>query len=88
MEALEIAMRLHSMPIHDVTLGVHQIHSQLQSLYLELQSLKKHKETKLEVHAEVWCLKCKSQRHDKDHCLVFANYIIGGGPIRINLSNI
>lgn len=29
----------------------------------------------------IWCLKCKSHGHDKDHCLVFKNYIIGGGHV-------
>lgn len=78
-------MRLHATPIQDVTLGVQKIHSQLQSLCLEFHSLKKAKETKLEVHVEVWCIKCKSEGHDKDHCLVFANYISGGGPIPLKL---
>lgn len=74
-------MRLHEIPIQDVTLGVQQIHSQLQNLCLEMQSLKKEKEDRLEAHEEVWCLKCKIQGHDKDHFPVFANYITGGGLI-------
>lgn len=38
-----------------------------------------------EVHEEVWCLKCKSQGHDKDHCPLFTNYVAGGGimPLRL-----
>jgi len=79
-EALEIMMRLHATPMKDATLGVQQIHSQLQSLCLELKILKKDK-TKPEVHTEVWCLKCKSQGHDKDHYPIFAIYITRGGPI-------
>jgi len=39
-EALEIAMRLHEMPIQDPNLGVQQIHAQLQNLCLKMQSLK------------------------------------------------
>jgi len=37
-----------------------------------------------EVREEVWCLKCKTQGHDKDHFLVFMNYVAGGGtmPLR------
>jgi len=35
-EALEIAIRLHALPMQDATLGVQQIHSQLHNLYLEL----------------------------------------------------
>jgi len=37
------------------------------------------------VHEEVWCIKCKGQGHDKDHCLVFANYLVGGGPMPLRL---
>jgi len=28
---------------------------------------------------EVWCIKCNGQGHDKDHYLVFVNYLAGGG---------
>lgn len=80
-EELEITMRLHEKPIQDVSLGVQQIHPEFQNLSLELQSLKKEKISRLEVHEEVWCLKCKSQGNDKDHYPVFTNYIIGGGPM-------
>jgi len=44
-----------------------------------ITELKKGKESKPEVHTKVWCLKCKSHGHDKDHCLVYVNNIIGGG---------
>ncbi len=55
-KALEIMVRLHETPIQDATLGVQQIHSQLQNLYLEMQSLKR-EGARPEVHEEVWCLK-------------------------------
>lgn len=58
-KALEIAMRLHEMPIQDLGLGVQQIHTQLQNLCLEMQSLKQEKAPWSEVHEEVWCIKCK-----------------------------
>lgn len=58
-----------------------QLHSQLESLHLELQSLKRGREGKPKVRVEIWCLKCKSHEHDKDHFSVFKNYIIGGGPL-------
>ena len=80
-EALEIAMTLHETLIQDASLGVQQIHAELQNLCLEFQSLKKDRAAHREVCKEVWCLKCKSQGHDKDHCLDFVNYITGGGPI-------
>lgn len=37
------------------------------------------------MHKDVWCVKCKGQGHDKDHCLVFTNYLEGGGPISLRL---
>ena len=70
-------MRLHETPIQDATLVFQQIHAELQNLSLEFQSLKKDRTAQLEVCEEVWCLKCKSQGHDKDHSLVFVNYIVG-----------
>ena len=79
-EALEIAMRLHKTPIQDPSLGVQQIHAQLKNLCLEMQSLKQDKTTRPEARKEVGCIKCKGQGHDKDHCLVFANYLAGGRP--------
>ena len=71
-------MRLHETPIQDVALGVQQIHAELQNLFLEFESLKKDRVARPEVREEVWCLKCKSQGHDKDHCPVFANYVAVG----------
>lgn len=80
-EALEIAMRLHEMPIQDPGLGVQQIHMQLQTLCLEMKNLKKDREPRPKVCREVWCIKCKGEGHDKDHCPIFMNYSIGGAPM-------
>ena len=77
---LEIAMRLHETPMQDPNLGVQQIHIQLKNLCLEMQSLEQDKTVRPEMH-EVWCLKCKTQGHEKDHCLVFENHIAAGGPM-------
>jgi len=64
-------------------LGFQQIHAKLQNLCLDFQSLKG-KVAHLELCEEVWCLKCESQGHDKDHFYIFANYMAGGGlmPLR------
>ena len=78
-EALEIVMRLHETLIQDPKLGVQQIHVQLKNLCLKMQNLKQYRTALPEVHEEVWCIKCKGQGHDKGHCLVFANYLEGGG---------
>jgi len=58
---------------------------QLQNLCLEIQSLKQDRALQLEVSEEVWCIKCKGQGHDKDHCPVFVNYLAGGGPMPLRL---
>lgn len=84
-EALEIMMRLHETPIQDASLGVQQIHTELQNLFLEFQSLKKNRVVRPKVHEEVWCLKYKIQGHDKEHFPIFANYVAGGGLIHMRL---
>lgn len=78
-------MRLHKTLIQDPNLGVQQIHAQLKNLCLEMQSLKQDKTTRPEMHDEVWSVRCKGQGHDKDHCPVFANYLVGGGPMPLRL---
>lgn len=78
-ESLEIVMTLHETSMQDANLGVQQIHTQLQNLHLEMQSLKKDRRARLEAHEEFWCLKCKGQGHDKDHCLVFQNICCSRG---------
>ena len=83
--ALEIAIRLHETPKQDPNQGIQQIHVQLQNIFLEMKSLKQDKTIRLEVHEEICCLKCKCQGHDKDHCMVFVNYISGGGPMHLRL---
>jgi len=80
-EALEMAMRLHETPIQDPGLGVQQLHVQLQNLCLEMQSLKQDRTPRPEACKEVWCIKCKGEGHDKDHCPVSANYLAGGCPM-------
>lgn len=80
-EALEMAMRLHENHIQYLGLRVQQIHVELQNLCLEMQSLKQDRTPRLEACKEVWCIKCKGQGHDKDHYLVFANYLVAVGPI-------
>lgn len=84
-EALEMVMRFYETPIQDPGLGVQQIHMQLQNLCLEMQSLKQDRTPRPEACEEVWCIKSKGQRHDKDHCSVFANYLGGGGPMPLRL---
>ena len=74
-------MRLHKTLMQDPNIGVQHIHAQLKNLCLEMQILKQDRTVQLDVREEVWCMKCKSQGHDKDHCLIFINYLAGGGPM-------
>ena len=55
---------------------------------MELQSLKTGKEAQPEVRVEVWCIECKDKVHDNDRCLVYHNYLIGGGHVPLKLENI
>ena len=77
-------MRLYETLIQDPNLGVLQIHAQLKNLCIEMQSLKQERTACPEGREEVWCVKCKGQGHDKDHCSVFVNYLTEGGlmPLR------
>ena len=84
-EALEMAMRLHETLIQDPGLGVQQIHAQLYNLCLEMQSLKQDRAPLPEACEEVWCIKCKGQGDDKDHCPVFANYLARVGPMLLRI---
>jgi len=74
-------MRLHETLIQDPNLGVQQIHTKLKNLCLEMKSLKEDRTTRPKVRNEVWCAKCEGQGHDKEHYPVFANYLVGGGPM-------
>jgi len=78
-------MRLHETLMQDPNLVVQQIHAQLKIIFLEMQILKQDITVRPEVREEVWCLKCKGQRHDKDHCPVFANYLAGGALMPLTL---
>lgn len=73
-EALEIAMKLEGSPIAETSVGMAQIQIQLANLALQLQDMKKGKETK----EEVWCTKCRTKGHSKEHCPVFVEYLASG----------
>lgn len=86
-KSLEISMKLEASPIQDTNLGVQQIQSQLASLHMDLQSLKKGK-VQNETRVDVWCLKYKGCGHSKYHFPVYQNYLIGGGHVPLKLENI
>jgi hypothetical protein len=78
-EALEIAMKLESIPMGGSNLGMSQILSQLTSLSLQVEDMKKDKGK--DKREDIWCIRCKSEGHDKEHCPLFHEYLASGAPI-------
>jgi hypothetical protein len=57
-------MKLDSAPMGESSLGMSQILSQLTSLYLQVEDMKKDKgKYKRE---EIWCIQCNLEGHDKE----------------------
>ena len=69
-------MKLEASPLQEASAGMAQIQSQLANLTLQLQDIKKGKE----IREEVWCTKCRTEGHSKEHCLVYAEYLAAGAP--------
>ena len=65
-------MKLEASPIAKASVGMTQIQNQLAQLTLQLQDIKKGKE----VREEVWCTKCRTEGHSKEHCPVFVEYLV------------
>jgi hypothetical protein len=75
-EALEIAMKLESTPMGESSSGMSQILSQLTSLSLQVEDMKKDKGK--DKREDIWCIRCKSEGHDKEHCPLFHEYLASG----------
>jgi hypothetical protein len=72
-EALEITMKLELAPMGEYSLGMSQILSQLTSLSLQVEDMKKDKgKYKRE---DIWCVKFISEGHDKENCPLFHEYL-------------
>ena len=69
-------MKLEASPIVEASVGMTQIQNQLAQLTLQLQVMKNGKG----VRKEVWCTKCRTKGHSKDHYPVFAEYLASGAP--------
>ena len=69
-------MKLEASPIVETCVGMAQIHNQLANLTLQLQDIKKGKE----VRDEVWCTKCRTEGHSREHCPIFVEYLASGAP--------
>jgi hypothetical protein len=78
-EALDITMKLESTPMGESSLGMSQILSQLTSLSLQVEYMKKDKGK--DKREDIWCIRCKSEGHDKEKCPIFHDYLASGAPI-------
>ena len=75
-EALEIVMKLEASPIVETSAGMVQMQNQLANLTLQLQDIKKGKK----VREQVWCTKCMTVGHSKEHFPVYVQYMASGAP--------
>jgi hypothetical protein len=67
-------MKLESAPMGESSSGMSQILSQLSSLSLQVEDMKKDKgKNKRE---DIWCIGCKSEGHDKENCPLFHEYLV------------
>jgi hypothetical protein len=75
-EALEITMKLESTPMGEFSSGMSQILSQLTSLSLLVEDMKKEKGK--DKREDICCIICKSEGHEKEHCPLFNEYLASG----------
>jgi hypothetical protein len=80
-EVLEIAMKLESSPMGESISGMSQILSQLTSLSLQVEDMKKEKGK--DKREDIWCIRCKSEGHDKEQCPLFNEYLASGALIHL-----
>ena len=69
-------MKLEASLITETSVGMVNIKNQLVNLTLQLHDMKKGKE----VRKNVWCTRCRTKGHSKEHCLVFVEYLASGAP--------
>ena len=69
-------MKLEASLIAETSAGMQQTQSQLANLTLQLQDMRKVKE----VREEVWCTKCRTKGHSREHCTIFAEYMASREP--------
>jgi hypothetical protein len=77
-EALEITMKLESTPMAESISGMSQILSHLTSLSLQVEDM--NKDQGKDKREYIWCIRCKSKGHDKEHYPLFHEYLASGAP--------
>jgi hypothetical protein len=75
-EALEITIKLESTPMGESISFMSQILSQLTNLSLQVEDIKKDKGK--DKREDIWCVRCRLEGHDKEHYLVFHEYLALG----------
>ena len=73
-------MKLEASPIGGSAVGMVQIQSQLANMTIQLQDIKKGKEAQ----EDLLCTKCRMNRHTKDNCSNFMNYVSSSAPNPLN----
>jgi hypothetical protein len=71
-------MKLEATPVGESSPGMSQILNQLTSLSLQVEDMNKDKGK--EKREDIWCIRCKSEGHDKEHFPLFNEYLAYGAP--------
>jgi hypothetical protein len=71
-------MKLEAAPVREFSPGMSQILNQLTSLSLHVEDMKKDKGK--EKREDIWCIRCKSKGHEKEHGPLFNEYLASGAP--------
>jgi len=66
-------MNLESTSMGESNSGMSQILSQLTSLSVRVEDMKRDKGK--DKREDIWCVKCRSEGHDKEHCPLFNEYL-------------
>jgi hypothetical protein len=69
-------MNLESTPMGESSSGMSHILSQLTSLSLQVEEMKKDKVK--EKREDIWCVRCRSEGHEKEHFPLFNEYLASG----------
>jgi hypothetical protein len=77
-EALDITTKFESTPMGESNSGISQIMSQLTSLSLQVEDMKKDKGK--DKREDIWCVRCRPEGHDKEHYPLFHDYFSSGAP--------
>jgi hypothetical protein len=72
-------MKLESAPMGESSSSMSQILSQLTSLSLHVEDMKEDKGK--DKREDIWCVRCRSEGHGKEHCPLFHEYLDSGAPI-------